>query len=342
MNILFIGGTGNISSSCTRLAPEHGHSLTLLNRGMAAPRPVPDSVERIRADINDLAQVREALGDRVWDSVVDWRIFTPEQAEQAIDLFRGRTRQFVFISSASVYCTPPNHPVITESTPLGNPYWEYSRNKIACEERFLRAWREEAFPVTIIRPSHTYDIAIPVAAGHWDYSVVRRMRAGKPMIVPGDGTSLWTVTHAQDFARGFLPLLAHPQTLGEAIHITSDESLTWNQIMQIVGEVFECAPNIVHIPSELVYRLDPHDLGPGLMGDKAHSVIFDNTKLKTLVPGFRATIPFHEGLRLTRDWFEADPARQQPHPTSEQSDALQDRIAACWTAAMDALGDETA
>jgi len=337
MNVLFIGGTGNISSLCTQMAENYGIRLTLLTRSQTERRPVSKAVERIIGNADDAAELDKMIGKRTWDCVVDWRLFTPSQAERALDTWRNRTGQFIFISSASVYCTPPNHPVITEGTPLGNPFWEYSRNKIACEEILLNAWREETFPVTIVRPSHTYDTVIPVAAGHWDYSVVERMKAGKPMIVPGDGTSLWTLTHARDFARGFLPLIGHPRAVGEAIHITSDESLTWNQIMGTIARVFECQPRLLHIPSEIIARLDPEHLGPSLLGDKAYSVIFDNSKLKRLVPGFCASIPFHAGMKETQQWFDEDASRRQTDDHGRKIDALQDHIVESWSQAVNHL-----
>jgi nucleoside-diphosphate-sugar epimerase len=233
----------------------------------------------------------------------------------------------VFISSASAYQKPPSHPVITESTPLVNPYWEYSRNKIACEERLMAAHRETGFPITIVRPSHTYDTIVPVAVGKSDYTILDRIRRGKPVIVHGEGTSLWTLTHADDFARGFIGLLGNPRTIGHPFHITSDEWLTWDQILRLVGRAAGVGdPQIVHIPSAFIGKLDP-DTGAGLIGDKSWNALFDNAKVKSFVPGWHARIPFAEGIRRTIEWFDADPARQT---VDQAADARVDEILRAW------------
>jgi nucleoside-diphosphate-sugar epimerase len=308
VKVLFIGGTGNISRSVSLGCIERTIDLHLLRRG-TRDVSIPGA-KVIRADINKPDEFRSALESVHWDAVVDWIAFTTEDIERDIRLFQGRTDQFIFISSASVYQKPPVHPIITESTPLYNPFWEYSRNKIACEERLNRAYREDGFPITIVRPSHTYDTAIPLAIGAWnEYTAIDRIKKGKPLIVHGDGTSLWTLTHAEDFAKGFIGLLGHPQAIGEAFHITSDESLTWDQIYQTVASAVGREPNLVHIASDFIADCDKSFMG-GLIGDKANSVIFDNTKIKRIVPGFTATIPFHIGIRRTLAWFEADPGRQ--------------------------------
>jgi nucleoside-diphosphate-sugar epimerase len=308
MKVLFIGGTGNISTSVSLACVERGIDLHLLTRGTRDVH-IPGAKE-IRGDINKPGDVASLLQEGPWDSVVDWIAFTTEDIERDISLFRGKTRQFIFISSASVYQKPPSHPVITESTPLCNPFWQYSRNKIACEERLNRAYREEGFPITIVRPSHTYDTVIPFAIGAWtEYTAIDRIKKGQELIVHGDGTSLWTVTHSEDFAKGFVGLLGHPEAIGEAFHITSDESLTWNQIYQITASAVGHEARLVHIPSDFIVACDESFRG-GLIGDKANSVIFDNTRIKRIVPDFKATIPFHVGIRRTLAWFEADPARQ--------------------------------
>jgi nucleoside-diphosphate-sugar epimerase len=251
------------------------------------------------------------LDKRTFDAVVDWVAFTPAHVEQDLALFQGRTAQYVFISSASAYQTPPGALPITESTPLSNPYWRYSRDKIACEELLNRAYRERAFPMTIVRPSHTYDRrTLPF---HGGYGVVDRMRRGKPVVVHGDGTSLWVLTHHEDFARGFNGLLGDAGAFGEAFHITSDELLTWNQIHELVGRAAGAEPKLVHVPSEVIARFDP-EWGASLLGDKAHSVIFDNTKIKRRVPSFSAIIPFRLGARQIIDWFDADPERRRVDP----------------------------
>jgi nucleoside-diphosphate-sugar epimerase len=307
MKILFIGGTGIISSACSQLAIEYGHDLYLLNRGQST-RPAPAGAAILTADINKPHAVRAALGDRSFDAVVDWIAFVPEQIERDINLFRGRTSQYVFISSASAYQTPPASLPVTESTILDNPFWEYSRNKIACEERLVRAYREEKFPMRIVRPSHTYDRTLLPFTGR--YTVVNRMRQGKKVIVPGDGTSLWTLTHHADFAHAFVGLLGHPRAIGDTFHITSDEWLSWNQIYQIVAHAAGVeAPQLVHIPSDFIAAFNP-DWGAGLLGDKMHSMIFDNSKIKRLVPDFAAKIPFVRGAAEIMAWYDADPARQ--------------------------------
>jgi len=327
MKVLFIGGTGTISSAVTALAVEKGVELWHLNRGQSAPFPVPAAVQTIRADIRNPEETAAALKEQQWDCVVNWITFTPEQAEAEIDLFRGKTGQYIFISSASAYQTPPASPVITEETPLNNPFWEYSRNKAVCEKLLLGA---ADFPVTVVRPSHTYSNVIPTGAGAWDYSVVRRLKAGGPAVIHDDGLSRWTVTHARDFAKGFVGLLGREETIGEAFHITSDEALTWNQIYATIAEVFDCEPNFIHIPSDFIAEIDPEFSGPSLLGDKAHPGVFDNSKIKRFVPEFEATISFREGLGLVRDWYEADPARKESTEWVLNVEAALDRVLAAW------------
>jgi nucleoside-diphosphate-sugar epimerase len=319
MKALFIGGTGTISSACSQLAVERGIALTLFNRGETA-RPVPEGTRVLHGDIRDRASVEDALGDATFDAVVNWINFAPEHVESDIAFFRGRTGQYVFISSASVYQKPIASLPITESTPLCNPYWAYSRDKIACEERLMRAYREEGVPITVVRPSHTYDrTRLPVQGR---YTVIDRMRKGKQVIVHGDGTSLWVLTHHRDFAKGFVGLLGNPHAIGETFHITSDELLTWNQIYTILAHAAGVEPRLVHVPSELIAAFDP-EWGAGLLGDKAHSVIFDNSKIKRLVPDFAATIPFSRGAEEIIAWFDADPARQA---VDAEVGGLMDRI----------------
>lgn len=308
MNVLFIGGTGIISSACSRLAVERGIHLTLLTRGNSA-RPAPQGAEIIRGDIRDPDSVRTILGGRKFDAVVDWVCFTPEQAEADIRLFEGRTGQFVFIGTASSYQTPPASLPVTEATPLSNPFWEYSRLKIACEDAFIRAHGERRFPATIVRPSHTYDrTLIPV---HGRYTVIDRMRRGLKVVIHGDGTSLWPLTHHDDFAAGFTGLLGNPAAIGEAFHITTDETLTWNQIYGSLARAAGVSepPKAVHVPSELIAAYFK-DWGDSLLGDKSHSMIFDNSKIKRLVPGFRASIPFRKGAEEILAWHDADAGRR--------------------------------
>lgn len=307
MKVLFIGGTGTISSAVSRLAVARGIELYHLNRGKRGT--VIPGVRTIVADIHQPGQAEAALGDQTFDVVVDWIAFTVEDIERDLALFAGRVKQFIFISSASAYQKPPSHPIITESTPLYNPHWEYSRNKIACEDRLMRAWREDGFPITLVRPSLTYDTNLPVAIGGSNsYTLIDRIKTGRPLIVHGDGSSLWVVTHSDDFARGFVGLLGHTQAIGHAFHITTDEVLTWNQIYETIADAVGVRAKLVHIPSDFIAGIAPK-LGPGLVGDKTWSVIFDNSKIKTFVPGFQAVIPFREGIRRTLAWYEADPRR---------------------------------
>jgi len=312
MRVLFIGGTGNISTSLSRMAVAQGMELYLLNRGQT---PINiDGAKSLVADYHQPETVREAIADLDFDVVVNWIAFVPAHVEQDIQLFSGKAKQYIFISSASAYHKPPRQPVITEATPLHNPYMEYSRNKAACEARLMQAYRDDGFPVTIVRPSHTYAQSIPSSLAIMEsYVVVERLLKGLPLIVHGDGTSLWTVTHAEDFAKGFIGLMGHPQALGEAFHITSDESLTWNQIHEIIADALGVKANIIHMPSDFIAQVKPELEGP-LLGDKAHSVIFDNQKLKSLVPDYVATIPFHQGIRKTLAWFDADESRKQVSP----------------------------
>jgi nucleoside-diphosphate-sugar epimerase len=328
VKVLFIGGTGFISTSVSRLALAKGLDLYVLNRGLR--KPDLSGARSLTADIHQPEQVRAALRDLTFDVVVDWIAYTPEDIERDLAIFRGRTRQFVFISSASAYQKPPGHPVIRESTPLHNPYWDYSRNKIACETRLTRAYREEGFPVTIVRPSLTYgDANFPIALGGWGcYTLADRLKKGRPIIVHGDGSSLWVVTHAEDFARGFLGLVGNPQAMGEAFHITSDEVLTWNQIYETIADALGVKANIVHLASDFIARVSPSLTGP-LLGDKTWSAIFDNSKIKAFVPGFQAAIPFREGIRRTLAWFEADKNRQR---VDEAVNAELDRILAAYAA----------
>jgi nucleoside-diphosphate-sugar epimerase len=308
MRVLFIGGTGVISSASGELAVARGIDLYLLNRGRTSQRPVPEGATVLIGDIRQPDSVREVLAGITFDVVVDWLVYTPSQVEADIALFRGRTGQYVFISSASAYHRPVLSLPITESTPLHNPYWAYSREKIACEERLIRTYREEGFPATIVRPSHTYDRTLLPFRGR--YTVVDRMRRGKPVVVHGDGTSLWVLTHHRDFAKGFVGLLGNPRAVGEAYHITSDEVLTWDQIYRIIGRAAGVAePELVHVASDVI-NAHHADWGASLLGDKAHSVIFDNTKIKRLVPDYAATIPFVRGAQEIMDWYDADPARQ--------------------------------
>jgi len=323
MRILFIGGTGIISTACTKLAIARGLDLTLLNRGK---RPPIAGAKQVVVDVNQIAEARRALGDKPWDVVVDFISFTPADIEARLALFRGNVRQFIFISSASAYQKPVTDYLVTESTPLANPFWDYSRNKIASEERLMRALREEAFPVTIIRPSFTYgDTVIPLPMNSWPlpYTAVDRMRRGVPVIIPGDGTSLWTLTHNSDFAKALLGLFGHQGSIGHPFHITSDEVLNWNQIHDAVAEAAGVdKPKFIHIASDFISACLPEEEG-GLQGDKSNSIVCDNSKIKRFVPDFVATVRFRDGIKHSIAWYDADPARQViDHAANEKYDKL--------------------
>jgi len=327
MKILFIGGTGFISTSVSRQIVAFGHELFLLNRGKRGTNALGS--QSLIADISRADEVRAALGGMKFDVIVDWIAYAPQDIERDLALFRGLTRQYVFISSASVYQKPPGRYIITESTPLCNPYWEYSRNKIACEERLMRAHREENFPVTIIRPSLTYDPQLPIAIGGWGcYTLCDRLKRGQPIIVHGDGSSLWVVTHAEDFGRGLIGLFGNPASVGHAFQITSDEVLNWNQIYGAIADALGVEPVIEHIPTDFIIKVVPQHTG-GLLGDKTWSTVFDNTKIKTWVPGFQAAIPFREGIRRTIAQFDADERRRRVDPAVNQD---MDTILAAWRA----------
>ena len=323
MKVLFVGGTGLISSACARLAVERGIELFLLTRGRGmAPA---DGAARLVVDARDEAATARVLAGHRFDAVVDWIAFTPDDIERDLRLFRDRTDQLVFISSASAYRKPLGHWLLREDSPLGNPYWAYARGKIACEERLLRAHREDGFPVTIVRPSLTYgDAQVPLAVNSWElpYTAIARMRRGRPLIVPGDGTSLWTITHNSDFAVGLVGLLGRRGAIGEAFHIMSDEVLTWDEIYRQTAAAAGVEARLVHIASDFIATCLPEMAGT-LLGDKAVSAVFDTTKIRRFVPDFRPATPFAQGIRQTVAWFDADPARQQ---VDAAMDARWDRL----------------
>lgn len=332
MKALFIGGTGNISTSVSTLAIEKGVELYLLNRGQRKSE-IPGATQ-LTGDIKKPDDVAGLIDGHHFDCVVNWIGFTVDDMERDIELFAGKTNQYVFISSASVYQKPLSHPIVTESTPLANPHWAYSRRKIACEDRLMREYRDNGFPITIVRPSLTYgDRLIPLVINSWGkpYTVVDRMKQGKPVIVPGDGTSLWTITHSDDFAKGFVGLMGNQQTVGHSFHITSDEVLTWNQIYEEVARAVGVEPELVHLPSELIMAFSPHEEG-SLVGDKAVSVIMDNSKIKRFVPDFTATVSWAEGVRRSIAWFEADRSRIQ---IDDGANALWDRMIQVYNSALE-------
>jgi nucleoside-diphosphate-sugar epimerase len=321
MKVLYIGGTGNISTASSKLAIKQGIDLWHLNRG-TTKIDLP-GVKTITANIYKPDEARNALKDHTWDVVVNWIAYIPDHIKTDVQLFGAKTKQYIFISSASVYQKPPTHPIITESTPLYNPFWAYSRDKIDCENLLIQEYQQHDFPVTIVRPSHTYNTTIPLTIGGWtEYTAVHRMKTGQKVIIQGDGTSLWTLTHADDFAKGFNGLLGNIRSIGHPVHITSDEVLSWNQIYQAVADAAGAELNAVHVTSDFITKIAPGEKD-GLWGDKSHCAIFDNTKIKNLVPGFTATIPFSEGIKRTLAWFEANPKRMVVNP---KTNAMIDRV----------------
>jgi nucleoside-diphosphate-sugar epimerase len=338
MRILIIGGTGTISSAITRQLAASGQDLWLLNRG-TRKQEVPAGVKQIVADISNEEEVKRLLGDMQFDAVCEFIGFVPEQVERDIRLFKGRTRQYVYISSASAYNKPASNHVINEGTTLANPYWLYSRNKIACEELLMKEYRENAFPVTIVRPSHTYcERSVPVSVhgpnGSWQ--VLKRMIDGKPVVVQGDGSSLWTLTWNEDFARGFIGLLGNPKAIGEAFQIMSDESLTWNQVYKCVADALGVAFHPYYVSSEFLAAVAPkeYDFTGNLLGDKSVTVVFDCSKLKRVVPGFQATTRFHEGVRRCVTHLLSHPELQVE---DEEFDAWCDQVIAAQEQAKEAL-----
>ena len=327
MKILLIGGTGTISSAITRQLAESGHDLWLLNRGNRK-NEVPEGVKQVTVDIDNTDEVLRQLGNEKFDAVCEFIGFLPSQVERDIKLFKGRTRQYVYISSASAYNKPAASHIITEGTTLANPHWEYSRNKIACEELLMKAYREDRFPITIVRPSHTYcERGVPVSVhgpkGSWQ--VLKRMMEGKPVIVQGDGSSLWTLTWNEDFARGFIGLLGNPKAIGEAFQIMSDEQLTWNQVYQCVANALGVEFHPYYVASEFLAAVAPkaYDFEGNLLGDKSITVVFDCTKLKRAVPGFQATTRFDEGVRRCIAYLMQHPELQVEDP---EFDAWCDRV----------------
>lgn len=324
MKVLFIGGTGIISEAVSRLTVEKGMELYLLNRGKRNEL-MPAGARLITADIRDPKAAAAAIRDHHFDVVVDWIAFTPEHVTADIELFRGNTDQYMFISSASAYQKPSSHYLVNESTPLANPYWQYSRDKIACEELLIGEYRKNGFPVTIIRPSLTYgNTMIPASLNSWaqPWSLVDRMRKGKKIIVQGDGSSFWTMTHNSDFAKGITGLFGNAGAIGHAFNITSDEVLTWNQIYEAIGKAAGLKPDIIHIPSDFIVHLSPELYG-SLLGDKSAGGIFDNSKIKRFVPGFTATVPFEQGVKQSVRWYEAHPEKCTVDTAWDQ---LMDRI----------------
>ncbi len=326
VKLLILGGTGNISTAVVRQAAEDGEAVTVLVRGTREVA-LPPSVERVKGDATDPTTLA-SLARRGFDSVVNFIAYEAEDVRRDVTAFRGHVGQYVFISSASVYQKPPQGYRITEDTPLGNPYWDYARKKIEAEEALREARRRDGFPATVVRPAFTYGEGwVPTTSGS-DYTVVHRLRRGLPIVVPGDGTSLFVLTHARDFARGLVGLLGRPEAVGEAFHITSDEVLSWNQVHETIARAVGVVPKIVHVPSDFIARVDERR-GASLLGDKAWSTVFDNSKVRRLVPGFAARVPFAEGVKASIDWLEADPGRQKI-----DANETVERILAAWGRAM--------
>jgi nucleoside-diphosphate-sugar epimerase len=336
VKLLFIGGTGIISTACVHHAVAKGHDVWVLNRARTRGPDLPDGVSRLVGDANDPEQVRTVTAGHTFDAVVQWVGFTPDHIDRDIEVFAD-AGQYVFISSATVYRKPPPRYLITEDTPLGNPHWSYADNKIQCEDRLRAAHAERGFRMTIVRPSHTYGLTqIPVCVGSWTrpYTIVERMRRGAPIVIPGDGTSLWTLTHNSDFAVGLVGLLGHPDAIGEAVHITSDEVLPWNEVHAQVAAAAGVEIDVLHVPSDALAAADP-ELQGSLWGDKAHSLVFDNAKIRRLVPEFDPVVPFARGIRDTIAWFDADPSRQE---VDDEVNALLDRVAAVYAEALRRVG----
>jgi nucleoside-diphosphate-sugar epimerase len=323
MKILFVGGSGNISTACSRLAAERGIELVHFNRGLRRV-DLPPSVRTIHGDLHDRRAMAQALASEAFDVVVNWIVFDPAEAAADVEMFAGKVGQYVFISTATVYQKPPQHYIVHEETPLANPFWEYAQKKIATEQFFMEAHRRHGFPVTIVRPSFTYgDTWVPTAFGV-DFTSLHRLRRGLPLVVHGDGTSLWVMTHASDFAKGLLGLCGRREAVGEAFHITSDEVLTWNQVYECIAAATGTQPRLVHIPSDFIAKVDP-TIGAGLLGDKAHSLVFDNSKIKRFVPEFRCTVPLHEGIRRAVAWLDTHPEAQRL-----DSNAAVEKILSAW------------
>ena len=320
--VLIIGGNGIISWWVSKRAVELGYDVTQITRGLSSDRAPIDGVTTLRGDADDPASIRAAVGSAEFDVVANFRAFLPQQVAADIELFHGRTAQYLFVSSASAYQKPIAALPIVESTPLRNPFWQYSRDKIACEDLLVAAYRETGFPMTIVRPSHTYDGGNMPFPGGW--TAFQRMRDGKPVVVHGDGTSWWTLTHSRDFARAFVGLFGNPHAIGSPVQITSDESLTWDDIARMLGAAIGVEPVLAHVSSERIARELP-ELGPWLLGDWAHSVQFDTTRIKSLVPGWVATTQFSEGVHDIADWYLSTPSRQVVDPVI---DAAWDRLAA--------------
>lgn len=320
MKALFIGGTGTISMAISKLLLKNGWDLYLLNRGN---RNVPelDGAHFICGDINNEDEISKKIDGMYFDVVAEFIGFVPSQLERDYRLFKGKCGQFIFISSASAYQKPASSVVISEKTPLANPYWEYSRNKIACEDYLMKLYRDEGFPVTIVRPSHTYDersVPLGVHGKNGSYQVIKRIKEGKPVIIHGDGLGLWTITHNSDFAKGFVGLMGNIHAIGEAVQIMSDETVTWNQIYSCIAKSLGVELKAVYVSSSFLASTSDYDFTGSLIGDKSNSVIFDCSKLKTLVPGFTATKRADQGIAETVEYVMSHKECQKEDPEFDQ------------------------
>ena len=328
MRILFIGGTGNISAECAALLHQRGHEILVLSRGRSA---VPPAYQTLIADRHDAAEVRRVLAGRKPEVVINFLGYEVVDVQLDFEVFNGQVEQYLFISSATVYAKPPARLPITETAPLGNAFWEYARKKLACEQWLLERRRQTGFPATIVRPSHTYSkrwVPNPVASSSYSFAV--RLEQGKPVFVPDDGENPWTLTAASDFAVGLAGLIGNKKAIGEALHITSDEVLTWNEIVAEISRAVRepAAPaSVIHkIPTDFICELAPHMSG-GLKGDKTHPGAFDNSKIKQLVPGFECRKPFRVGVRESIAWLRAHPGEQNLNP---QVDETCERVIGAW------------
>lgn len=326
MKVLLIGGTGTISSAITKALIEKNEEVYLLNRGYRNDEFKGKVKEIIVKDVNDEEEVKKAIGDQKFDVVCEFIGFVKSQLERDVRLFEGKTKQFMYISSASAYNKPCRDYVITEGTSLANPYWQYSRDKIECEEFLMKMYREKGFPATIIRPSHTYcerEVPLGVHGQRGSYQVLKRMLEGKRVIIHGDGTSLWTMTHNSDFAKGFIGLMGNPHSIGEAFQITSDETLTWNQIYECVANALGVELKPYYVSSSFLAEAGDFDYEGSLLGDKANSVVFDNTKLKRAVPGLSMNVKFEDGIKQTVQYVLSHKECQKDDPVF---DAWCDRV----------------
>jgi len=325
VKILFIGGTGNISADCAALLHATGHEVIVLSRGRSA---VPPEYRALQADRKDADAMRAALRGAAPDVVLNFLGYELPEVQLDFELFRGAAAQYVFISSATVYAKPPPRLPITEETPLGNPWWDYAQKKIACEQWLLERWERDQFPVTIVRPSHTYSrIWIPNAVSSSSYTFATRLEEGRPVYVHDDGQTPWTLTTSADFAVALAGLLGRPEAIGQAFHVTSDEALTWNQIYnEIAAALGADAPKIVPIPTDFICQIAPRFVG-ALKGDKAHPAVFDNTKIKRVVPGFNCRTSFRQGVRESVEWLRAHPEHQS---RSAELEKVIDQVLAAW------------